>query len=925
MSALPHLAKEIDLLRWVAANPNKPFDPNMVVSTSTGHTDDWEWQAVLHQMEELARLNYIRKIKQDSGGSTYWTITERGESYLNALERAETANLETAVADSISRPQIPPSNFDTVTKPVTATIQSPLAQDTRPFPSFGEEQAKSDRLSRETIDRFTDRTRTIFEIADHFRLSTRRPAISTIHLIRAFAAQPEGQFPQMLRESDVSLDLLIPPRDDMPEEGSLGGITSSAGWQLPPVTDDVQLALLNARQKANELLSATIDDSHVLYGLLSVSGTDNLLIQELNRRGVIADKVRLATATQSGPSTHVARDRWTVDDSLGYFPYAYAIYRFLTDKNTAPPLAISIQAPWGGGKTSLMRMVQAQLDPASLRRDQTPPPERKRATVKDVIAEIERLSSTQNANAAKRAPAAGQPDQDTNQVPQIKPPTNEDTGERRVTIWFNAWKYESTAQVWAGLADTIVRQVSDRLGPVERELFWLRLQLRRIDTGEVRRRIHEQILLRFWQKLPHWAWAYVLCPAVSLFAVIFGRVVHRPGWEVGGWVSAILTTAASLVAASLQLKGASSEVERQPADLSLAKIVEVPDYRANLGFVHHVTDDLGKVFETIPKKYLPMVIFIDDLDRCSPSKISDVIEAVNLFLAGEFPDCMFVLGIDDEMVAAALDKAHSDVISRMPSYAKSGSIGWRFMDKFVQLPFIVPPPTPEELRKYADSLFSQDSPEVANLDIEARNEAAEVIERSTDIQETREVVEKVATKRSLTNQQRRSLTEEVAVMQQMNQNIKAFSDEEAKIKKQLAAWAIRFSVNPRDIKRFINVFRFYYFLRAAREARGQTVPSLRQLSCWILFSLKWPEAVRYLSRAQAVADTSRRAQVELLEKCASQSQDVITWRKRAAESLGIESSENCWFWSEEIMRFFQHESTLPASDRLSTSFESGLW
>ncbi len=70
-----------------------------------------------------------------------------------------------------------------------------------------------------------------------------------------------------------------------------------------------------------------------------------------------------APKREAGPSTHVARDKWTIDDALGYFPYAYAIFRFLTDPETAPPLAISIQAPWGGGKTSLMRMIQAQLDP----------------------------------------------------------------------------------------------------------------------------------------------------------------------------------------------------------------------------------------------------------------------------------------------------------------------------------------------------------------------------------------------------------------------------------------------------------------------------------------------------------------------------------------------------------------------------------
>jgi len=74
-------------------------------------------------------------------------------------------------------------------------------------------------------------------------------------------------------------------------------------------------------------------------------------------------EVHSPSAAEVGPSTHVARDRWTTEDALEYFPYAYAIARFLTNPQTASPLAISIQAPWGGGKTSMMRMIQAQLDP----------------------------------------------------------------------------------------------------------------------------------------------------------------------------------------------------------------------------------------------------------------------------------------------------------------------------------------------------------------------------------------------------------------------------------------------------------------------------------------------------------------------------------------------------------------------------------
>lgn len=902
------MVKDIDLLRWVAANPNKPFDPNMVVSTSTGHTDDWEWQAVLHQMEELSRLNYIRRTRQDSGGSTYWTITERGKSYLSALERTEKTTSENAIADAMTGPRTSTTDAETGSKPVTATVQPPLAPGTRPFPGSGEEQGTPDQPSREKIYLFTDRARTIFEIADHLRLSRNRPAISTLHLVRGFASQPEGQFRQTLRELDVSLDLLISPTDDMPEEGLHKGIASSAAWQLPPVTDDVLLALINARAKASESSSeAIIDDSHLLFGLLSISGTDNFLIQELNRRGITADKVRLPATAQGGPSTHVARDRWTVDDSLGYFPYAYAIFRFLTDENTAPPLAVSIQAPWGGGKTSLMRMIQARLDPQSQMDTGGNRTTQERATIRDVIAELDRLE------------APGSRDQ----VPEF--PSPRETGQHRVTIWFNAWKYESTNQVWAGLADSILRQVSDRLGPIERELFWLRLQLHRIDAGTIRRKIYEQVWTRFWSLFPSVLWKYLISPSASLLLVLAGKLLRHGTLASLGWAAVALAIGADVVFACRRWTKTESEIASQAARASLGECVQAPDYAANLGFVHQVTDDLRKVFELIPTEYLPMVIFIDDLDRCSPNKVSDVVEAINLFLAGEFPDCMFVLGIDAEMVAAALDNAHSGVISRLPSYAKSTSIGWRFMDKFVQLPFLVPPPTSEESRRYISSLYSEGIAHDSDVGAEVEGQAAQIIESSTTIQAPEQIVEEVAKNKNLSAQQREALADRVTAIQRMDQNIRAFSDEEQKIKDFLVDCTADFSTNPRDIKRFVNVFRFYYFLRAAREAREEPVPSLSQMGRWILLSLKWPEAVRYFGRAQVPTYATPQRELDALERLARNCSSVDEWRRGAATILGTDATDKSWFWSSEIMRFFQMESGRPESDRLSASYGKGLW
>ena len=55
----------------------------------------------------------------------------------------------------------------------------------------------------------------------------------------------------------------------------------------------------------------------------------------------------------------------------------------------------------------------------------------------------------------------------------------------------------------------------------------------------------------------------------------------------------------------------------------------------------------------------------------------------------------------------------------------------------------------------------------------------------------------------------------------MNENIKEFTDQDQGIRDAISNHASRYFNNPRDTKRFVNLFRFYYFLRAARQARAQ--------------------------------------------------------------------------------------------------------
>ena len=77
-----------------------------------------------------------------------------------------------------------------------------------------------------------------------------------------------------------------------------------------------------------------------------------------------------------------------------------------------------------------------------------------------------------------------------------------------------------------------------------------------------------------------------------------------------------------------------------------------------------------------------LVVFIDDLDRCLPAKMVQVLEAVKLFL--DKKGCIFVLGADTGIVQQAILKHYADA-------GVTGESAKDYLDKIVQLRFELPP------------------------------------------------------------------------------------------------------------------------------------------------------------------------------------------------------------------------------------------
>jgi KAP-like P-loop domain-containing protein len=92
----------------------------------------------------------------------------------------------------------------------------------------------------------------------------------------------------------------------------------------------------------------------------------------------------------------------------------------------------------------------------------------------------------------------------------------------------------------------------------------------------------------------------------------------------------------------------------QPLSERVLTYVRRPDYHDRMGYQHVVLDDLRFVVGRLRRcRDRPrVVVFIDDLDRCSDDKIMEILQAINLIL-GESEFFVF-LGIDTAMIHRAI-------------------------------------------------------------------------------------------------------------------------------------------------------------------------------------------------------------------------------------------------------------------------------
>jgi hypothetical protein len=591
-----------------------------------------------------------------------------------------------------------------------------------------------------------------------------------------------------------------------------------------------------------------------------------------------------STPTEGGanpganPTPKVDSDRWCRTDCLGYEAYARTIADLITHKETVAPLTIGIKAPWGAGKTSLMKRVQHLLDGyaelsegsrTGILQDWLP-----QLTLRELMQALKGGSSLTKLQQKESAEgkAYGLP--------------------HRTTVWFNAWKYQTSEQIWAGMAHCIISQLTARMDAKDRELFWLRLHARRVNADEVRKKIYEAVF------------KYVL-PYLLLFAIASLLLLVVPV----AWYYKFAGMVLSLFPAAL---GAWRKY-RDKAAGTVRQLIREPEYEGKMGFLHLVESDMREVLQLATAASItkdnpngdPLVVFVDDLDRCAPNKVAEVVEAINLFLCGDYPDCIFVLGMEPGMVAAALQVANKDVIDKAEEMGVTDQtvpVGWRFMEKIVQLPIMIPPPTKggkdsyveslTGMREYGESMaqmMEKTQPAATQVgamtadSVALSKKMAEVIRPRAGIPEPLEEKEVLRYMGELEGRSLMEVEEKSAKVlaaasadkrraaAEASKRIYArtFSDRDPLMGKFVREVADLVDGNPRQIKRYVNVFRFYSTLRHSLRVDGvvapEELPTDETLAKFVALSIHWPHAMDCLRKKDAKASEAKGRRVTLLE------------------------------------------------------------
>lgn len=258
-------------------------------------------------------------------------------------------------------------------------------------------------------------------------------------------------------------------------------------------------------------------------------------------------------------------------------------------------------------------------------------------------------------------------------------------------VWFNAWHHQQEEQLLAALLDSIRRQAVPSWLSLAGVQFRMRLIQERLRRG----------------------WVGVLLGTAA--CAMLAAVIANLGGDWKAWLDSLAQSSWPVLAGKLAVAaGALAALFKgvqglkafgvDPARLlaSVTDKARLSDLGAQTSFRHRFAQEFREVTTALQPR--TMTVFIDDLDRCEPAQVMQVMQALN-FLSSS-GECFLVVGMEEaavtNCVAVSLKEqfdvkegrelAAEDRVKRRWDYAQL------WMEKLIQIRIPVPSPNDSQFK-----------------------------------------------------------------------------------------------------------------------------------------------------------------------------------------------------------------------------------
>lgn len=413
-----------------------------------------------------------------------------------------------------------------------------------------------------------------------------------------------------------------------------------------------------------------------------------------------------------------------------------------------------------------------------------------------------------------------------------------DADKNTLTVEFNGWLFEGYEDAKTALCGTILDEM----------------------------RTHETLFAKGKEKIK------------ALLKKVDGGKLLSKGVKYG--LDFLLTGGIGTVT-ELTLTGIISAVKQKAGDVSEDEIKKVIDAFKKEETKRTEIKNFRKTFKEVFEdcKGERLVVFIDELDRCTPDTVLDIFEAIRLFLY--VPGTTFIIGADERLVSYAVKTKYKDIPGHDIDISKE------YLEKLVQYPVKIPQLNEQEVKQYITCLLLQ------NEDL--------------DIKKVAESITKLGINDELTSD-----TVKTATGKEVTEGIKEAFDLSNQI---YSALATLMKGNPRHCKRFFNTL----MMRIALADRRNITLQKKVLAKLMLAEYYKPSFIEALMKPeskdelkQLESKSGEAAFTALKDWCSDEW--VQKWAVGEPKLSAVDNLSDYFYFSRESRKFYSSSAEILSNE-----------